>query len=198
MAGLDKIIGEINAESRQAIDEVQSKASREAQQIMTEAEKKANESCEKLAHDREIRLSDQLSRATSAAALTKRQMLLAEKQRLIGEVLSQAKQDLIQLPENEYFPLLLVLISKNALPQNGEIIFSEKDLGRLPSDFAASANKAASEKGGSLKVSDSTRPIDGGFILAYDGIEENCSISALFETNIEELQDQIQRLLFMP
>ena len=36
-----------------------------------------------------------------------------------------------------------------------------------------------------------------GFILTYDGIEENCSFNALFETNIEILQDQIQRLLFL-
>ena len=197
MAGLDKIIGEINAESRQAIDEVQSKASREAQQIMTEAEKKANESCEKLAHDREIRLSDQLSRATSAAALTKRQMLLAEKQRLIGDVLEQAHLKLTQLPENEYFDLILQLVRKSVLPQKGEIIFNAKDKERLPSDFATLLNQAASEKGGSLQISDQSCPIDGGFILTYDGIEENCSFNALFETNIEILQDQIQRLFFL-
>ena len=79
----------------------------------------------------------------------------------------------------------------------GEIIFNAKDKERLPSDFATLLNQAASEKGGSLQISDQSCPIDGGFILTYDGIEENCSFNALFETNIEILQDQIQRLLFL-
>ena len=196
MAELDKIIGEINAQSQEVIDEVLTKARKEAARIMSDAEIEAKESCDKLVHDQEIRLSDQLSRATSAASLAKRQLLLAEKQRLIGEVLEQAHLTLIQLPENEYFDLILQLVKKSVLPQKGEIIFNKKDSDRLPSDFAVALNQIASEKNGSLEISNQNRTIDGGFILAYDGIEENCSFSALFETNIEALQDQIQRLLF--
>ncbi len=33
-------------------------------------------------------------------------------------------------------------------------------------------------------------------ILVYEGIEQNCSVDALFETNIEMLQDKIQNILF--
>ena len=102
MAELDKIIGEINAQSQEVIDEILAKSRKEAARIMSEAENEAKESCDKLMHDKEVRLSDQLSRATSAAALAKRQLLLAEKQRLIGDVLEQAHLKLTQLPENEY------------------------------------------------------------------------------------------------
>ena len=197
MAELDKIIGEINAQSQEAIDEILTRARKEADRIISEAENEAKESCAKLMHDKEILLSDQLSRAKSAAALTKRQLLLAEKQRLIGDVLEKAHLTLIQLQENEYFDLILQLVRKSALPQKGEIIFNEKDLARLSSDFVAALNQLASEQGGSLTISNQTRSIDGGFILFYDGIEENCSFNALFETNTEVLQDQIQRLLFL-
>ena len=197
MAELDKIIGEINAQSQEVIDEILAKSRKEAARIMSEAENEAKESCDKLMHDKEVRLSDQLSRATSAAALAKRQLLLAEKQHLIGDVLEQAHLKLTQLPENEYFDLILQLVRKSVLPQKGEIVFNAKDKERLPSDFATLLNQAASEKGGSLQISDQSCPIDGGFILTYNGIEENCSFNALFETNIEILQDQIQRLLFL-
>ena len=37
---------------------------------------------------------------------------------------------------------------------------------------------------------------DGGFILSYGGVDQNCSVSALFEEGAETLQDKIQTLLF--
>ncbi|MCR5100980.1 MAG: hypothetical protein K6B41_06460 [Butyrivibrio sp.] len=196
MAGLDKIIGEINAESQRVIDDIINKANSEAQAIKAEAEKSANESCEKLSRDKQIRLSDQLSRAQSAAALAKRQRLLQEKQLIISEVIASAKEKLIALPDSEYFDMVLKLVKKSALPEDGEIIFNQKDKGRLPADFSSKVAAVAKEAGGNLKVSDSTRNIDGGFVLVYKGIEQNSSISALFDTNIEALQDKIQGLLF--
>ena len=39
------------------------------------------------------------------------------------------------------------------------------------------------------------RPIDGGFILVYGGVEENCSIEALFYAEQERLQDKVQAFL---
>ena len=38
--------------------------------------------------------------------------------------------------------------------------------------------------------------MDGGFLLVYGGIEENCTISAVFASKREELSDQVNRLLF--
>ncbi|MBF1041354.1 MAG: hypothetical protein HXK92_06875, partial [Lachnospiraceae bacterium] len=62
--------------------------------------------------------------------------------------------------------------------------------------FEKKAEEAAKAKGGSLRVSEKTREIDGGLILVYEGIEQKCSVDALFETNIEMLQDKIQNILF--
>ena len=52
------------------------------------------------------------------------------------------------------------------------------------------------QKGGSLTLSDDTADIDSGFILRYGGIEENCSLKALFADRQEELQDLVHKLLF--
>ena len=38
--------------------------------------------------------------------------------------------------------------------------------------------------------------MDGGFILCYGGIEENCSFDAIFDSAREHLQDAVQRILF--
>lgn len=196
MAGLDKIIGEIHAESDGLIREVLDRAQKEAAQIRSEAEKKAGDSVERIRRESDARLADSKSRAQSAAALTKRQLLLQEKQNLIGEVLEKAKETFLALPEAEYFDTLLALLKKNAFSEQGEILLNERDRKRLPADFEKKAEEAAKAKGGSLRISEKTREIDGGLILVYEGIEQNCSVDALFETNIEMLQDKIQNILF--
>ena len=196
MAGLDKIIGEIHAESDGLIREVLDRAQKEAAQIRSEAEKKAGDAVERIRRESDARLADSKSRAQSAAALTKRQLLLQEKQNLIGEVLEKAKETFLALPEAEYFDTLLALLKKNALSEQGEILLNERDRKRLPADFEKKAEEAAKAKGGSLRISEKTREIDGGLILVYEGIEQNCSVDALFETNIEMLQDKIQNILF--
>ena len=196
MSGLEKILGEINAESDGLAKEILDKATAEAKKIKAEAEKNADDSCERLRRESNTRLADLKSRAQSAASLARRQMLLAEKQDLISGVLEKAKGALSTLPDNEYFEFIQRLVAKNVLAQDGTIIFNKKDRDRLPANFSQIIATEAMQKGGSLKVSDETRDIDGGFVLSYGGVEQNCSISSLFETNIDALQDKVQELLF--
>ena len=62
--------------------------------------------------------------------------------------------------------------------------------------FEDQLNAALKEKGAVLTVSEDTRDIDGGFVLTYGGIEENCSFEALFDSAHEVLQDKVQEILF--
>ena len=39
--------------------------------------------------------------------------------------------------------------------------------------------------------------IDNGFILTYGGIEENCTIRAMFDAKRDELADSVYRMLFV-
>ncbi len=39
--------------------------------------------------------------------------------------------------------------------------------------------------------------IDNGFILAYGGIEENCTIRAMFDAKRDELSDIVHRLALL-
>ena len=54
--------------------------------------------------------------------------------------------------------------------QEGEILFSQRDLDRLPSGFEQELAQAL-PAGGSLKISREPRKIDGGFVLVYGGVE---------------------------
>ena len=196
MTGLEKITSEIKADADKSVAAIIDKANAEASGILAGAEKEAAEAVAKINHDVSVRLSASKSTAESAAALKKRRLILEEKQKLIGEVIEEAKSLIYALPDNVYFEKILKLAEKNVSPAEGTIIFNAKDLSRLPADFETKLNVVAVAKGGKLTVSKETRPIDGGFVLLYEGIDQNCSITSLFETHIESVQDKIQKLLF--
>ena len=196
MTGLEKITSEIKADADKSVAAIIDKANADASAILAGAEKEAAEAVAKINHDVSVRLSASKSTAESAAALRKRRLILEEKQKLIGEVIEEAKNLIYALPDDVYFEKILKLAEKNVNPAEGTIIFNAKDLSRLPADFETKLNVVAVAKGGKLTVSKETRPIDGGFVLLYEGIDQNCSITSLFETHVESVQDKIQKLLF--
>ncbi len=195
MSGLDKIIEDIRAESAEAVRKITEDAEARRAEAMAAAEKEADAKAAKIRARAANQCSDLTSRADSAAQLERRRSLLKAKQELIAGTLEMAKKAVLDLPEADYFQLILKLILKNALPGKGEISFSKKDLERLPKDFASkiAANLPA---GSNLSVSEKAEPIDGGFVLNYGGIEQNLSISAIFEEKKEQMTDIAGKILF--
>ena len=52
------------------------------------------------------------------------------------------------------------------------------------------------EKGGEIKINEMPENIDGGFILTYGDIEENCTVKSLFMANSDKLKDVANKVLF--
>lgn len=196
MAGLDKIIGQIEEESKGAAARTLEAARAEAEKILEMARKEAEEECGRIERRSDQAVANILERGRSAAELKKRGSLLAEKQRLIGETIVMVKEELKSLDGEAYFEMLLKLAVKSAQPGEGELLFSAKDLARLPEGFEEQVNAALKDKGAVLRVSEDSRDIDAGFVLTYGGIEENCSFDAIFDSARETLQDKAQELLF--
>ena len=111
-------------------------------------------------------------------------------------MLEKSYDTLLAMPAEQYFPFLKQVLTRYALPEKGEICFSKQDLDRMPAGYMEELQAVAAEKGGSLTLSKEQRALDGGFILIYGGIEENCTIRALFDARRETLQDQVHGLLF--
>ena len=151
---------------------------------------------EEISRQSAVDAANVLTRAQSAADLLRRRTLLLKKQELIGDVIDSAYRSLFELSDERYFDVLLGMANKYAEKQAGEIAFNERDLGRLPADFEMRLQSALAESGASLRVSREPRAIDGGFVLIYGGVEENCSFEALFEEQREALQDEVYALLF--
>ena len=194
MTGLDKILEQIKKESDEAVSEKIESAKSRADEILKEAENEAKGESEQIKSHGIRRAKDIEDRAVSAAELYKRKAVLSEKQRIIADVFDKAEKRLNDLSGSEYYDTVMKIAIKNALAQDGDIIFSEKDLKNVPSDFEMRLN--AQLKGGKLKVSDKTRETGGGFILSYGGVEENCTFKALIDASRESLSDKVQDILF--
>ena len=195
MPGLEKIIADINRDAKVEMDAILLKAQEEAEKTVAaarlEAERIQSEEEKKIKQDEE----QVLNRAKAKAALNTKQKILAAKQKLIGETLKEAKRRILGKPADEYFAMLKSMALEKALPNVGEICFGKRDMERMPEGFVSELNKEL-KQGASLTLSDAPRNIDGGFILVYGGIEENCSLQAIFEANREKLQDLAQTVLF--
>ena len=196
MSGLDKMKSRILGEAEQSAQEILAKAQADAEAAVTAAEGRARAEAEKIREKAGRDAGEYAKRAASSSDMRRKQAFLAARQDVISAVLEKAYDAVLALEEEEYFGLLEKLLEKYVLPEQGEICFSRKDLERMPEGFAGRIRTIAAEKGGSLTVSREPRDIDGGFLLVYGGIEENCTIKAVFDAKREELSDQVNRLLF--
>ena len=193
MSGIDKIIKQIEEDTKTVCDGIIAQAEKKAAQVKSDADHEAVRVKE--SSDQRIAASvlDIKKRGDSAADLEEKMIFLRTKQGIISDMLAVGVDRLKNLPDDEYFALILKMVKKYSQPQDGVIRFGKKDIDRLPAGFIDEVNKAAS---GKLILSDTTAPIDAGFILIYGGIEENCSFDAIIASEDETIKDKAGKLLF--
>ncbi|MEF2805576.1 MAG: V-type ATP synthase subunit E [Massilistercora timonensis] len=196
MTGLEKMKSQILDEAGKAADVKVAEAKAQAEELIQAARTEAAREAESISRKSEAEVANYKERAASSMDLQKRSRILEAKQAVIAEVLDKAYEKVSTMEKDEYFSMLLKLVGKYALAQDGEICFSAKDLERLPSGFEEQAGEIAAGKGGSLKVSRETRDIPNGFVLVYGGVEENCTLKAMFEAKRDELADKVNHLIF--
>lgn len=197
MTGLDKIIKVIEADAKASVERILNEAKEEEDKIISLAKEEASKEISEINQKSASEVKAILSRAQSSAKLIRRQMLLDAKLTMINEIILKAKHKLTSLPDTEYFEIILQLVKKHAHTQQGIIKFSKADLDRMPKKFEKSLDSAIKEiPNASLTISKECAMINGGFILVYGDIEENCSFDALFNEAKEELQDKVNAFLF--
>lgn len=195
MTGLEKIVKEILDEAQAEAGETLAKAQAEAQKILDDAKEERDAKAARAAADADKTVADIEAARESAMALQRRQRLLAAKQALLEETLQKALDSLYALPVDAYFDLLVRLAAGAAQPGNGEMYLNEQDKKRMPAGFEQKL-AAALPQGTSLKIADVTRPMDGGFVLKYGDIEENCSFRAIFDLRADAFSDLVRDTLF--
>lgn len=196
MIGIENLTDQILKEAQQHAEAILLDAREKAAGIEAEAVEKGKKAAEKYAAAAEHDVKDAADRTESQAGLRRRQALLTAKQGIISSAIEKAYEKLVGQDDASYFAMIEKMLAKTAGKEDGEIFFSAKDLKRLPEGFAGTIEKIAAAAGGSLKVSDQAANIDSGFILRCGGVDENCSLKALFDEKQNELQDEVHRTLW--
>lgn len=196
MTGLEKIVDQIIEEANTEAEKILATAQMEADTITKNAKEEAAQITKKEKERLEAEKSNMEMRARSSADLKKRQVILKAKQDILSDILEKAYQKMLNMDTKSYFELLEKMLDKYVLGKDGEIYFSQKDLERMPEDFTKKVKSIGKKKGGSLNIASCARTIDGGFILNYGGIEENCSFKSIFLAEKETLADKVNEILF--
>lgn len=190
MTAFEKILSDITSSAQNKAEEIIREANTKAEEIVSELNLEFERKKLENKKSADIKAENIIKNAESSAFLLKRNSMLSYKLEIIEEVLSKAEDKINALPDREYFIFLLNLLQKNALDRSGEISLNSKDLKRDISSFQKELKKY------NLSLSKSEADIKGGFILNYNGILINCSISALIKEKREILTDKISKILF--
>ncbi len=197
MTGLEKLVKHIEDAAASSAQAMISEAEGKAGKILKEAEAQGEAQSAEILKQSALQAQVVVEHAQSAALLEQRRAILDAKLQAINNVLTQAREELIGLPDDQYAQAIVRMIGKYALNREGQIVFSASDLKRLPPHFEETVRTALSDKpGASLTLSKETRELDGGFVLVYGDVEVNCSFEALFSAEKEALQDKVSALLF--
>lgn len=194
-------------EARQVIDKILADANAEAEKIKAQANEKQEADQKDLEAQLEQFKKETSELAKKAAEDKKEQMLaaarmdiskqhLAEKTKLLDEVFSKAKEQVLKMPDEQYRQLMKKLLLKAVETGDEEVIIDGEEK-RIDHELIKEVNR---ELGpgfkGNLRLSEEKLPIEAGFILRRGKIKNNVSLSVLLQTAREESEADLAKELF--
>ena len=192
MSGLDNIVEEIRNQSKQEADEILKEADVFCKDYMNKIKKDVE--VEVVSIEKKALADRKLyeEKTVSGMEFLERNSILRAKQ----QVIDKARESISGLNDEEYFNVLEKLLRKNVQQGKGKICFSMKDLDRIPNGFEDRVKEIVAENQGELVIDKEPANIKDGFVLVYGEIEENCTLKALFDSNIDRIKDIANKQLF--
>ena len=194
MNGIERITQRMEDDAQREIDEILNAAQAQAAEITQSCQAQAEREAREIV-DRGRRNADEREqRLASVAQLEARKMELAAKQEMLDRAFDQALEELCNLPEKEYVSLLAALAVKASSTGREAVILSKKDRTRYGKQVVTQANERL--KDGRLTLSEQTRNIKGGLILADGDVEVNCTFETLVRLQRGTLEREVAGVLF--
>ena len=193
MAELSTITDYIVKKALDEVEKIKKNADEKYDALMKQAASDAQDEYNKIINDAQNEAAKIISMAQSKASQNEVQNILKLKIKLIDDIIENAKNKIYGMDDKAYSAYIVKMLEKYAsdidTDTKGIIVFNKKDKERvlLNDEILNKYN---------LSVSDECAEIDGGFIIKYGKVEENCSISAIFREKNEYLTDYISKKLF--
>ena len=195
MAGIDNIQSEILQEAQAAADALIEDARADAKKLAAESAEEldairrlAEGDCERIRAAGQVRLA-------SRQEMLRRQEILRRKQDAVSGLIAEAYDQLANEDQEPYWQMVLSLLDTHIRPEKGRICFSQRDLDRMPKEVRTSIEKRAGEAGADLTIA-ADASVANGFILDFGGIDENCTLKAIFAERYEQMQDAVSAILW--
>jgi len=207
-------------EAEQVIEKILSDAKTEAEKIQNQAQEK--EAAEQAGYDEQLdeyrKQTEILSQKAAenkklhllaAARMRNARDLLAEKRKILDEVFTQARGQLLNLPDDQYRQLITNLMLKAVETGDEEVIIDKNEkridlqlvnqvneqLQSVSSTSLPSTSLRAGGRG-NLTLSDERKDLGGGFILKHGKIKNNASLEVLLAQARRELEIELAKELF--
>jgi len=194
-------------EAGQVVEKILADAKAEAAKIKKESEEKEaaeqaklDEQLDQYRKQTEILAKkageDEKSHILAAARMDTAKQLLAEKRKILDEVFEKARQQLRDLPDEEYHALCTKLMLE-AVETGDEEVIVDKNENRIDQALINQINQQlGSNRKGNLKLSEERQDLGAGFILKRGKIKTNISIDVLLEEARKELEIELAKELF--
>jgi V/A-type H+-transporting ATPase subunit E len=194
-------------EAIQVVDKILADAKAEAAKIKKQAEE--NEAAEQAKLSKQLdeykKQTEILARKAgegeeahilAAARMDIAKQFLAEKRKILDEAFEQARQQLRDLPDEEYRALFAKMMLETVETGDEEVIVDKND-NRINQDLIDQVNqKLSSKEKGNLKLSAEKQDIGAGFILKRGQIKTNVSLPVLLDQARKELEIDLAKELF--
>ncbi|MDE6834083.1 MAG: H(+)-transporting ATPase [Ruminococcus sp.] len=193
MSGIDSIINIIDSRGRQNENNIIRTAEEKALAIEEDGDQKAETAYNEYMKKSLAKAETSFRNACNSVDAGNRRKLLECKVEIINTAIENIINRLENLPDGEYFDMILRLAGKRLHTGAGEMFFSKKDLARLPENFHGKISEISGNK---VKISDIPADIDNGFILKYGLISENCNFREIIESEKDRIRDILAGILF--
>ena len=194
-------------EAKQVVEKILADANAEAQKIKTQAEEKQAEEqaalneqldehkkqtgilAQKAAQDKKLHL-------LAAARMDIAKKYLAEKVKILDEVSTKAREQLQNLPDEQYCEFITKLML-DAVETGDEEVIVDNNETRIDHEFIKQINRRLGPGyKGNLRLSDEKQNLGGGFILRRGRIKNNLSLDVLLAGVRRELEIELAKDLF--
>ncbi|AHL23008.1 V-type ATP synthase subunit E [Thermococcus nautili] len=194
MEGAELIIQEINREAEQKIQYILSEAKEEAEKLKEEARKRAEAKAEWILRKAKTQAEIEKQRIIANAKLEVRKKKLAVQEELIRSVIESLKERLSNLPEDEYFPMLVELTVK-AVEELGTdkvvVRSNERTLKLIVERLSEFREKLREALGKDVEVTvgEPIQTIGGILVESSDG---TVRVDNTFESRIERFESDLR------
>ena len=194
MEGAELIIQEINREAEQKIQYLLSEAQREAEAIKEEARKRAEARAEWILRKAQTQAEIEKQRIIANAKLEVRKKRLQVQEGLIREVIEALKERLAELPDEEYFAILVDLGAQAVRELGVDTVVlrsNERTLELLKARLNDFKKAVAEKTGVKIKVRRG-KPINTIGGLLVESLDGSVRVDNTFEARIERFESELR------